>query len=345
MGEYSWLNIRLYQKGKLSANELEIRENFDKIIERKDRNETEVIIEFADDDAVFEAIGLSEDDAWFIKSVNSPYYDYDVQDYSTTEDDFLNGYNVYYDFNEENEQLMRKIAQYLTPGEPYEETQDYLSKLSNILMELYNRDTRNIIDEYNSEFNDSSLTGIKKIIDEDLESAFTENGLFIERKFDKIGTTIGDLVKNYIKTGRFHIPAKELILGVLNNMKMSSYGGGYSEVAYEYGSRNFDSESFNRRISGYLENILENLEEEANPEFIKNISEIFEKYNIGVWYKVPKNERYLFMITGVNRENQTIEVKVNDTKSKGRNISISTFSYTIDSFYKFLHQPTLFGDL
>ena len=60
------------------------------------------MIDFGDDDQFFKAIEIGEDDAWFLKAMESSYSGYEFMDSYQVESDFREGYTIYGELDEEN---------------------------------------------------------------------------------------------------------------------------------------------------------------------------------------------------------------------------------------------------
>jgi hypothetical protein len=96
-------NLKDFVRGNINARELEdLYDNID-VRTRNPLGSSDIIIEYKNDNQFFEnVLELSDDDIWFEGIVNSPYSDYEFQDYRQVLDDFLQGYGVLDYFDVEN---------------------------------------------------------------------------------------------------------------------------------------------------------------------------------------------------------------------------------------------------
>ena len=96
-------NLRKYVRGNIDKYELERSDSaIDRVIEDPIRGMTKIIFEFKDEDEFFNALNISDDDAWFARVVSSSYSEgYSFRDDYMIDDDFKSGYVVFYDFDDE----------------------------------------------------------------------------------------------------------------------------------------------------------------------------------------------------------------------------------------------------
>ena len=125
-------------------------------------------------------------------------------------------------------------------------------------------------------------------------------------------------------------------------------GGSWYDYMYEQDCVDFDEESYNRDVAWQLDKIMTLLEEDDNIDnlkiFAEKLGKIIDKYEIGKWYKVPKNEKLGFRIDDINgKENKIIVlVKKQDINRVSDYGLTEKRSYDIDDFNTFLYQPELF---
>jgi hypothetical protein len=115
--------------------------------------------------------------------------------------------------------------------------------------------------------------------------------------------------------------------------------GGWYDDTYEYqDSDNFDTESFNREVGRQFDSILEKIEEDGTPivKFLELRQKILSRYEIGKWYKLPKDESINFKVKNFDRDNMQIVVELQLPTG------FTTRKLNEEQFNNLLYQPELF---
>jgi hypothetical protein len=168
----SFYGLRNFVKGRLSKYELE---GMDPIIDRvqEDRNnkaQSTIILSPKTSDDFCKMLGLSDDDMWFYQHINSPYNSYELYDSYQVEQDFKDGYGIWYEFDDESKEQLNKIAKYF-----YKKTLDWddeklLGEFGSKLLESFPRNIGNIIDDYAIEKNREFQLVAEKHVESEVEN-------------------------------------------------------------------------------------------------------------------------------------------------------------------------------
>jgi hypothetical protein len=339
MGEFI-KKLREFTKGKINSRELE--ESDDSILQVKPSDplgQSTIVVDFGDDEKFFKNFDVSEDDTWFMNAISSSYSDYEFIDSYQVEEDFKEGYIVFGDLNDENKEKLQQIAELILPSKEFDLNSDeYRQELSSTLLDLFERETDNILSDYfvekNREMSVTARESIEKEINDVLESA----GFTLKRRYDEITTTAANLVMWSTRLGI----NKTDVISLFNQIVENNGGsiGGWAEDQYEYQDyENFDSDSFNREVERQFDSILEKIEDDGTQinEFIDLRKRILSKYKMDTWFELPKDKSIKFKIKNFDRDDMKIVVLLNKQFK-----SEKTLSLTEEQFNYLLYQPELF---
>ena len=338
----SFFALRRFVKRKITQYELE---GSDKSIERvipsrENPALSKVIIGFQDMNEFGRIIGLNDDDIWFEQAINSPYSHYEIWDSSSSDQDFKDGYGPWYDFDDDNKELVERIAKLIYSKKfDYEDEQDR-GGLAKLLDKYYPREIDSIVDDWTHEKNIEAKSVASDHIESEINDYLKDFGF--ERYSDGVRTTVGDLISNFIQFNVPHVSIKKLLKTIFQDSNRTI--GGWDEDRFEYQDNEvFDKESFNKEVNRVLEKILEQIEEEYDgsdsSNFIDMIDRVTKKRKIGVWYEIPKNPNIVFQINGFDRETKKISVSL---KKRGTPFKNNEYKISEDGFNKLLYQPELF---
>ena len=334
--------LKLYARGQASERDLlDSDESIYRIIPAKIPGQSELIIEFPDDNVFFKALDLNEDDQWFLNAVTSYYSDYEFMDSYTGEEDWKEGYIVYGFLNDENKKTLQKICSVVLPDLQvnfeelsYEDKQ----KINKTLIDLFPDEIDAIITDYVVEVNSEATQVARDRTSKEINDALQDGGFELTQKYDRVKTTVANFIMWSHLTKLTKIDAISLFNRIIDKTNKSRIGGWY-ENTYEFRDDDyFDTESFNREIERQFENILEQLEDEENPisEFLEFRKRILDKFSIDVWFDLPKDKSIIFKILTINRD-QTIKVRV-----RKKMVGDKVFNLTEEQFNQLLYQPQLF---
>lgn len=336
----TFLALRNYLKGKISQYELM---DSDKLIDRVKENRTSnglsnIIIEFDSFDEMGEIIGLNEDDIYFYNIISNPHSSYELYDSYYASDDFEQGYGPWSYFDSENIELIEKIAKYYLNQGFDSDDDSSKAEFAKKMDKFFSREMSELLDEFsyykNAEFMETARTNVIP----EFEDYIQQSGFNLYGS-DMLSINASDLYSLFVQYDAIHLTLKELLKKIFKDSDRQI--GGWDENRYEYqDDRNFDDEGFNRDVNRILEKILEKTEEDIDgfAEYKEMIDRITKKYRLGTWYDLPKDNQYMFRISGFDRDNRKIQIEI---KKKGKS-NIGKFNVSEDGFYKLLYQPELF---
>ena len=336
--------LREYSRGKIDNSALlNSDSSIKRILTEKPPGQSELIIEFDDDEEFLSSLDLSDDDIWFLKVITSSYSDYEFMDSYSVEEDFKNGYIVYGELDEENMGKLKDIAEVVYPDFEFDlENEDYRINLAKNLNDLFPKQMDWILGDYLSEKNSEMFSVAKESVSTELNEVLEKSGIEIYRDYDEVRTTVANLRMWAMRLDIYKIDAKSLIKQIVEH-NTSGRIGGWMENSYEFqNAEYFDKTSFNNTVSRQFDDILETLESSAEEEgntigdFISFRNRIIKNFDLNTWYALPKNKKNKFAIKGFDREN--MKVIVRDFKN-------NTFKLSEEDFFNFLYQPELFDSL
>ena len=336
--------LREFTKGKLNYRELELSDDsIRKVQPYNPAGQSEIYIEFKNDEEFFKVLDLSEDDIWFVNSMFSSYGSYDFMDSYTVDEDFKNGYIVYGELNNDNLEKLKQIAEIIIPEENFDlENEDYRIKLSNILKVLFEDQIDYILGDYQSEKDSEMMTTAKNEISKEIETFLESIGYSLVRSFDEIKTTAANMLMWSVRLGLRKVDAISLFNRIVSESGISF--GGWSENQYEFqDSENFDSEGFNRSVERQFDKILEKLYEDEDSggekikEFLGFRNRIVKKFGLNKWNKLPIDKNVGFKVESFDRENMRVIIMIEKQYKGMRRLKLSE-----ENFNNLLYSPQLF---
>jgi len=294
---------------------------------------SKITLSFDDD----EYVGLfdpSDDDLWYYRVITGNYDTYEFEsDYQSTED-FQQGYIENF-FRGENMVKLKQILSIILPDAVELDTDEKRESAGKKLYDMFESEIEEIISDYVSELNACKTRGFEKEIKESLCPAFFNYGIFTENCFTRYFTSVGMLVALYDTMGDTSLTIKELLFKIGSDMNLV----GWSDYIYEYECDDFDNESLDKYVSGYLDKIMEKLEDESQYVDIHEYSELYKrlelKYKVGSRYYTKNNRDFFYR--GIDPSNNRILIQV--FKKEG---GMEDRSYTEEEFNNFLVSPELF---
>jgi hypothetical protein len=339
------VGLRNFSKGRISKVDLSnIDDTIYDIDTKSPLGQSIITIKFEDDKEFFDEIELDEQDAWFMQALDS-YNGYEFNDSYQIEQDFKEGYNVYYELNDENKEILRNIATTILPDKEFTiDDDEYRSELSEMLLDLFPREIDNILGDFHSEKEHEMNTVAKEAIDKEFTKPLEDSGIYLNYKMDEVEITLADLYLGALQLNLFNSNAKEIITTIIKNSLGGNVGGWY-ENFYEFqDSDKFDSESFNREVTREFEKIIEILDERSEEEytvqdFIEFRNRVVSKYKLKTWYDNPKDKNLIFLIDSFNPGDMSVRINVK-TKDNGL---FKQLDLDEEQFNNFLFQNTLFN--
>jgi hypothetical protein len=272
-----------------------------------------------------------------MNAVSSSYSDYEFMDEYTIYDDFKEGYLIFADLNDENTEKIKQISDVLLPSKSFSLLNEYQQELAAVLLDLFETETDNIINDYFVEKNREMSITAKESITKEINDVLESTGFALKRRYDEITTTPANLL---MWSTRLEINKTDVI-SLFNQIVEQNGGsmGGWYDDTYEYqDSDNFDTESFNREVGRQFDSILEKIEEDGTPivKFLEFRKKILSKYDIDKVYKLPKDESIKFRIKNFDKDNIQVVVEFGGTKG------VITRKFNEEQFNNLLYQPELF---
>lgn len=339
----TFMALRDFVKGKISRYELEDSDSdiYHVSVDNSNRGLSVVKLRF-NDDKFWKSVGLHEDDIWFMGMINSNYSGYEFMDWYSVKDEFVNGYTVFGELNEDNIEKLKLISRLIYPKKFDLENEQFRVDFANKLINTFKVEIEDILSDYLSEKNSEMTQVAQESIEKELNDYFKEAG-FTYVSDDEFTTTVGNLVMWYIRENSLQLPIEELLPKIFASNKINV--GGWQEDTYEYqDAEKFDSVSFNLSVERNLDKIIEKIEDgslsdgEFNmQDYLGMVDRISKKFEIGKRYDLPKKKDVRFYIENFEMNPNKIVVKL----SKGMKQTI--LKLTEENFYHLLYQPTLFN--
>jgi hypothetical protein len=338
----SFRSLRLYARDKISSRELyDSDNNISNIKEKYPKGESEVILDFDSDDTFLSLMGLGDDDIYFIRAVTNPYNTYEFNDWYSIRESMIDG-NTYWltNLSQENKDKFNIISTYLVGNPIFTDNREDLSdaKFFSKFEDLYEREFNSIVSDFSNASNAQISEAVDKRIDDDLVKFISKFDLSFYTKYDKVKTTVSDLISMYAVTGKYNLTIKQLFEHFFQ--EKNSAPGGWEEDIYSFEDIDkFDWDSLNWSIGRELDSVIDKLSENSGKveNFLEFYDRIVSKFKIGTWYKLPKDNDVIFSI----REFDPEEMKVVISYSKGAS-GYKYHKFNEENFIKFLHHPELF---
>ncbi len=338
--------LREYSRGKIDESALLNSEpSIKRILTNKPPGQSELIIEFDNDEEFLSFLDLDDDDVWFLKMITSSYSDYEFMDSYTVEEDFKNGYIIFSDLDKENMDKLKDIAEVVYPNFEFDlESEDYRENLNKNLLDLFPKQMDWILSDYHSEKNSEMFSVAKDTVSKEIDEVLEKSGIEVYRQYDEVKTTVANLLMWATRLEIYKIDANSLIKQIVEHNSNSRIGG-WMENSYEFQDPEyFDNTSFNNSVSRQFDDILEILENSAEEEgntigdFILFRNRIIKNFDLNTWYVLPKKKNNRFRIEGFDREDMKIIVRVSGPdKSNNKVLKLSE-----ENFHNLLYQPELF---
>jgi hypothetical protein len=297
-----------------------------------------VTLKFDDNEDYFNLFDLNEGDMWFLRNLFSYYGSYDMGFYHSdlAYEDWKQGY-LLYELNEENKKKVIEIA-YLFDNTITTFDDDTTEKIAKILEDNFERETNEMINEYQSLKEQCMSETAKDEITQELCDPFTNYGIFTKSGcFYSYVTTVNVLLSLYKMSQNYDLTLRELLGTFAKQMSV----GPYEEYMYEYGCNDLDIDSYNREVSRQLENIDEKIEDSGfftDIELYKKIvSQVLSIYKMKKWYKTPKDKDRTFWIESIDPKTNKINIRTQKPFQ-----SLEKRSLTLDEFNSFLYNLEIF---
>ena len=337
------VGLRNFSKGRISKDELyRLDDSIYDIDVNEPLGQSIITIQFEDDKELFKELDIDEQDIWFMGALNS-YNGYEFMDSYQVEQDFKDGYGIYYDLNDENVKTLKGIATTILPNKEFNiEDEEYKTELSEMLLNLFYDEMDYIFGDFAAE-KDSEMNAVaKEAVKDEFEKPLEENGINLNYDMDEVEITLADLYLGALQLNMFNSDAKEIIVAMMQKALGSNVGGWY-ENSYEFQDESkFDSKSFNNYVSHQFEKILEKLDERSDEEytvqdFVEFRDRVTSKYKLKTWYTNPKDDNIIFLIDSFDVGSMSVRLNVK-TKDNGL---FKQLRLDEEQFNNFLYQYSL----
>lgn len=342
-------SLTRFLKGKISKEHFVFSEDSLKNIDLATPIGNSVLVfelNYDDEEKFLKSIGLRLDDVRFLQQLmsNGGYYSNYYSSQNEMED-FLEGRTFDSFLNEENIKKLNLIANYIYPSVPFNrDSIDYFSKLAEIIDTMFPSEVSDIVNFLTDEKESALGSSLKDKIEDEINSYLEDYNIKIISKWDRFQIKASDLLKIYYMVG----DDESSPLGVLKKyFQKSDRGiGNWQEDIYNFEDWDYlDNKAINRYISQKFDDIIEFIEsdESGMREFLALRNRILSKFQLNVWYDLPKNDRYIFMIRGFDKENLKLRVGLKDKFIYLNKNPLRLIELSEQNFYYLLYQPTLFN--
>jgi hypothetical protein len=337
------IGLRNFAKGRISKDELyRIDDSIYDIYQKEPLGQSIITIQYDDEKALLKDIDIDEQDIWFMNLLNS-YQGYYFMESYQIEQDFIEGYGIYYDLNDENTETLKTIANIILPNKEFDLNDDtYRMELSEMLLDLFPNEMDYIFGDFAVEKDHEMNAVAKEHITTEFNQPLEENGIGLNYNMDEVEITVADLYLGALQLNMFNSDVKEIISAMMQKALGNNVGGWY-ENSYEFQDESkFDSKSFNNEVERQFEKIIEKLEERSEEgytvqDFVEFRDRIVSKYKLKTWYKTPKDDNLIFLIDSFNSDNMSVKLNIK-TKDLGL---FKTIELDEEQFNNFLYQYSL----
>ena len=292
-----------------------------------------------DDTPLFEMMDIDDNDAWFYNVVSSGHYE--IIDNYTAAEDFNYSNNLDY-MDESNLSKMNQIHSLLMGSKLEYGDEKKMGKFYLKLESFSERDYNDLLDEYQTMFNDSFNIHAEKEIQNDLNKYFNKIGFEMTAP-EVLETTAGNLVAWALKLNMVNSNLDEILKRIFERTKNDEVFN-WSEDPHDLmpSRKDIDNERYNYQVDRTLDNILEKLTEsfDSTRNNVIAYRELFDKisdrYTFGTSYPLPKNRKYTFVVRGVTPDLK-INVTLRNDKLQSRDVKLSE-----ENFNNLLFHPELF---
>lgn len=339
------VGLRNFSKGRISKDDLyDIDDTIYDIYTKQPLGQSIITVKFEDIEEFLKEIDMDEQDVWFMRALNS-YNGYEFMDSYQIEQDFKEGYNVYYELNDENKETLKNIASIISPEKEFNlENEEYKMELSEMLLDLFRNEIEYILGDFEMEKEHEMNTTAKKVIEDEFTKPLEENGINLNYNMDEVEITLADLYLGALQLNLFNSNAKEIVTEIIKKSFNGAPPGGWYENSYEFqDDQYFDSESFNNEVTRQFEKIIEILDERSEEEytiqdFVEFRNRVMSKFKVKTWYNTPKDDNIIFQIESFNPDNMSVKLNVK-TRDTGL---FKKLELEEEQFNNFLHQTSLF---
>lgn len=340
MGRFDvFIALRDFLQGKINEYQLrDVDPGIDRVNRKSDLGSSILYYDYGDDESLFKAMGVSEEDIYAYQSVGNSYgHDYYSEEMS--HEDFNNGYGLWDDIDADNIEKLELISQFIMKEPCDLDNKDFINKFAETLYKVFPRETRSFISDYSQERDIAMKKNGESIIVDDLNNYFKGLDAF-HTSSGEIGIKVQKLFDKYLDLGSPHYSLKRIFKEIFKEQEpdLSNWNDVIWESDWE---EEFDKEEFNRSLERDLDTILEKLQDDegAAKNFVELIDRVTSKHPQGYWKLLPKDKtkKVEYSVRGFDYPTQKIIVQLR------KDLKMKEFKMTEENFNNLLYQPELFN--
>jgi len=302
-----------------------------------------IYLEREEDDGFLDWIGLTEDELWFYKVIQSSNFEFiDSYRFEDSYNSFLG--QLYDDLDKENKETLNQIGKILIPTEKVDFSYEkYVQRVEKIIKDNFPHSYNHIMNDYINEVDDLANQIALNDTNHQLKVFFEQLG-FVYENTDLLVTTPRNLLEIYSLVGTPYSSLEETIKKFFE----SSYSlKGVVEPSWEdyYVYENdaikeLNWEYMNSKIGNELDELLEKITYDNNyQEYFKLVDTLKEKFEFDKSYPTSYDKNIEFKILDVDLVSKKIKVYIRNNQ-----IGKSKLHYfSEENFYKFVNNPELFS--
>lgn len=275
-------------------------------------------------------LDLGDENRYTMESISSN--NEELVDSYALYDDFREGYGPFwYHLDEDNLKLLKKIGDYLLPGQKFSTETEYLLKFHKLLGEYFSSDVNSIIYTFQSYEDDAVRETAKEEIKKDFEHMLYGTGFFVDKDYD-LYSTVAQLFLHMRETNY----SGDLSGFIENQLKDKGSRYYWYDLRYNSDDEHFDKDGYNRDIYSELSAIEDEILENPNLQETLDMAERITKI-------IPMNKP----VPIPKQPSATVEVLAFENGKVNVNIVSPNFGAKFkklseENFYNLLYQLELF---
>lgn len=265
-----------------------------------------VTLRFDNHEDYFKTFEVSDDTIWVFNILFNSYSGgYEFVD-SSDNYNWVDGYILTYNLNEENKAKINEILKTIRPGLTVSDNDNDNAEVAKVLDNFYPEIGDDLMDEYASLENQARNEKAKEEVKEEFCDIYEKFNIFKKRGcFWEYTTPVWNLIRLYESQKMFNADLLGLIFAVGHTLDVTDY----YDYIYEVYADDFDSESFNRTAERTLDNVLEKMEGQNLEKARKVYNEIFKKFKFEKWYDFPTDPNKTFYLDRVDLDTGKLAVR------------------------------------
>ena len=341
--------LRLFIRGQIDRFELMDYDHLiSEIREKHPLGESQIIIEFDNQDALLKFIGMDDNEASdfeLVLQMDRYGSGYEYEEPYSVGDSFTEGYFPFDYLGGETIEKFKEVAElFIYPRKKANfNDREYVSEMMTQMRDIFRDEFDEMTYDYASEVNSALGSAIHEEAISYVDRGLKSVGLSEYYDYGELRTTPGHLLS---AAAQFNITDIDLT-SLLKTILEKAFPKGFDrwlEDPWNYDwSKFFDKGSFDRNVDRTLDEIREKgenfLEKEgvSIDDYIEFKDRILKKYEINKLYQLPKDPTTKFIIKNLILPEFKIELVLFNKEMNQKTLKLSE-----KNFYNLLHQPTLF---